>query len=262
MTTGLALGGQGPQGFYMSDVRCTLFKTCLVHSQTYTDGTTAPCPDGMIQDCFFQFRDVGLDLTSIEQWQVTGCEFYNVSDGYNVGGDCVHADAVDISIADANIVAITGCRFNRTNATSAPNRVNILLNPPVITPPGTSAKRLLIAHNQFGDRVAGGGNFGVSAVQIKGTASHIHIGDNQYIGAYSGPVIDDQTTTRAVVATLGYPTTNTGGSAVVPSGNHHRTADTRQFQRSVASHFHPIALPAEAIERACCRFGMGILHGW
>ncbi len=173
----------------------------------------------MIQDCFFQFRDVGLDLTSIEQWQVTGCEFYNVSDGYNVGGDCVHADAVDISIADANIVAITGCRFNRTNATSAPNRVNILLNPPVITPPGTSAKRLLIAHNQFGDRVAGGGNFGVSAVQIKGTASHIHIGDNQYIGAYSGPVIDDQTTTRAVVATLGYPTTNTAGSAVVPSGN-------------------------------------------
>jgi hypothetical protein len=213
VTTDVPVGGQGPQGFHMSDVRFTVFKTCLVHSQMHVDGSTVECPDGMIQNCFFQFRDAGLDLANCQQWQVHGCEFYNFGDGYNVGGDCNQQTAYDISITDANIVAITGCRFN---VVAAPNRVNIQINP-VATPPGsTLAQRFLIAHNQFGDGSAG--TFGISAVRIYATASDIRIGDNHYIGSYSGPVVDDGAGTGAVAAMLGYPT---GGgaspSAIVPN---------------------------------------------
>jgi hypothetical protein len=154
---------------------------------------------------------------------VTGCEFYNFSDGFNVGGDCVQATAFDISITDADIVAITGCRFNRTNSTSAPNRVNIQINPVATPSGGTLAQHILIAHNQFGDAVAGGGPFGISAVRIYATASDIRIGDNHYIGSYSGPVVDDQTglvDPGAAVALLGYPTSSTSPPApVVPNGS-------------------------------------------
>ena len=217
VTTGITLGDQGPQGFYMSDVRCTEFKNCLMHSQTYTDGSTVQCPDGMIQNCFFQFRDEGLNLTSVQQWQVSGCEFYMLGDGFNVGGDCAQKTAMDIGITDADTVAIAGCRFNRTSsAYNAPNRINIAINP-VVTPSNIEAKRFIISHNQFGDTAASG-NFGVSAVKVLGTAGDIQIGHNDYIGTYTGPVVDDQTGTGAVVATLGYPGSASAPSAVVPNG--------------------------------------------
>ncbi len=213
VTTGVALTGQGPQGFYMSDVRFTVFKTCFVHSQTRVDDTPVQCPDGMIQDCYFSFRDAGLNLANCLQWRVSGCEFSSLGDGYNVGGDCNQQTAYDLVITDANIVAITGCRFN---VIAAPNRVNIQINPP-LTPSDIQAQRFLIAHNQFGDN--SDGTFGVSAVQVLGTANDIQIGHNDYIGTYSGPIVDDQTGSGAVVALLGYPA---GGSvavgAVVPNG--------------------------------------------
>ena len=122
-----------------------------------------------------------------------------------------------MSFADADTVAITGCRFNKTAVTSGTNRVNIQIN--TRTPPATtSTKRFLIAHNQFGDLLAS--NFGISAVQVLGTASDVQIGHNDYIGAYTAPVVNDQTGIGAVVAMLGYPTSGTAPvGAVIPNGN-------------------------------------------
>jgi hypothetical protein len=194
-----------PQGFSLVRCEATGFKTGLLFRHLAKD------PNGFIGECFLSFRDYGMDIHNIDKWQISGCEFFNEGDGYNVGGDGNMGTAYDMSFADANIVNITSCRFNEP---AGVKRVHIELNLPTTTPPGTSADHFLIAHNQFGEL---GRTFGTSAVQVLGNASDIQIGHNDYIGAYSGPVVDDSSS--AAVATLGYPSPSaTSPSAIVPNG--------------------------------------------
>ena len=146
-----------------------------------------------------------------------GCQPPRPRRCFNVGGDCNQGTAYGIVFTDANIVNVAGCRFNTIVQPAVFNRINIGVSSKSV-PPTTSVVRLLIAHNQFGDTAASC-NFGVSAVKVLGTAGDIQIGHNDYIGTYTGPVVDDQTGTGAVVATLGYPSPSTTiFSAVIPNG--------------------------------------------
>ncbi len=125
VTTGITPNTQGPQGFYMSKIDIDRVKTGFVQHQVDSMGASVDCPVGMIQDSYFAFRDVGLDLANIFKWQVHGCDFYNHGNGVNVGGDCVGGTAYDIHLRNANIVNVMGCRFNRP---ASPKRVHVFVD--------------------------------------------------------------------------------------------------------------------------------------
>lgn len=221
VTTGLTPGGQGPQGFYMSKVNIDRVKTGFVHQQTDTGGNSVTCPVGMIQDSYFAFRDVGLDLSDIFKWQVHGCDFFNYGNGVDVTGDCKYGTVYDIHLRNANIVNIMGCRFS---VPAAAYRYNIFVDAdePVST---GHANNVLIAHNQFGDDIAG--DHGISAIVLTPSAVSVVIGVNAVIGQYTGSIVDDRTTTGQAVAPLGFPSTSTTNlPAILPSAYAGNTSPT------------------------------------
>ncbi|MGH6888987.1 MAG: hypothetical protein ACREHF_07300 [Rhizomicrobium sp.] len=176
------------------------------------DGNSVECPVGMIQDSYFEFRDVGLDLSDIFKWQVHGCAFYNAGNGVNVCGDCNYGTAYGIHLRNANVVNIMGCRFSRA---AAANRYNIYVDADHPSATG-KAKNVLIGQNQFGDDIAG--DHGLIAIVLSPSAQSVVIGVNAYIGQYTGSVVDDQTPTGQAMAPLGFPSTSTANPpAAIPS---------------------------------------------
>ncbi|MGH6889303.1 MAG: hypothetical protein ACREHF_08915 [Rhizomicrobium sp.] len=196
----------------MSNVNIDSVKTCFIHQQLDEHYNSVECPVGMIQDSYFEFRDVGLDLSDIFKWQIHGCEFYNAGNGVNVCGDCNYGTAYDIHLRNANVVNIMGCRFSRA---AAANRYNIYVDADHPSATG-KAKNVLIGQNQFGDDIPG--DHGLSAIVLSPSAQSVVIGVNAYIGQYTGSVVDDQTSTGQAVSPLGFPSTGAlTPPATVPS---------------------------------------------